>query len=699
MSLRVMANETPLDSSSRRPVDSSATTVSGPTGGLTLPYGSSLGDGTMLFGYNNVYDVRYAGAQRSDNYLIGVGILPHVELTGRLANFSTSKERSWTGFLARDLSANVKLSLPSLFRAQPDIAVGINDLGGGAALFRSKYVTATESFGRLRTTLGKASGEAYLNGFFAGAELAVGDSGLSVLAERNGHSNYGGLRYASSPIAALANASIVVTAQRSYGVRTPDGNNFDRSTVGINVVMPFGSNTQTRTSQSADAVPASALRVAQRAAVPAQPAVTAPSLSSAPAVAPLESPAATEQQSLRRLQLALEAVGLERVRVGLVADKVVVEYENHRYNHNEADAIGIALGLAAKLAPDAVTLVSVITKRSGLVLYETRIDRLNYQRFLRDNALWAVRDVLEFTRRPAPDATVRWLDAAEGSHGYSRVLVEPVLKSFVGTEVGLYDYSLAANVQATVPLWSGAELNTSSIENLKDSPNVRDGVFSYARLNSGLRSASVNQALWITDRLLNVISAGKYQYDYTGIQNDATFFVPGREDQVKFKYTRISHSDRYSSSTLVNMSGSYRWSYQPLDLWVEAGYSQYSGNDRGPTLRLSRWFGDVQAQVYMRRSELATIAGFQLAFPLTPRQGMKSGYIHIEGPAQYAYGLETKLAGQGGTNNITRGVAEEIPIVYAADKFLLNQGRVGKDYLITQLPRMREAFLLYVALD
>jgi hypothetical protein len=690
-------------------VEPGALTTSGPSGALTIPGGGVLPDGTLAFGFTNAGDVRFAGATRFENYLFAIGLFPYVEFSGRLANFSVDSQVAWTGFLARDLSANLKVSLPKFFRNQPDIAFGMNDLGGGAQLFGTKYVALSQSFGPLRATVGVARGEHYLNGAFGGVEMALGKTGFSVLAERNDQQNQTGFRYTSAPLAFLGNASVVATAQYALNQPATSGPELPRASYGLNLVIPIGKNARTfptrdlaprLTPESApeQASPAALSEIATNAVTAAS--LPAPSLDAGIRSATEVPPASiSDKQTLQHLQAALIKAGLERVRVGTVDDLVVVEYENHRYNQNEVDAVGIALGLAATLAPESALLISVATKKAGLALYETRVDREGYRQFLKNNSLWSARGSLKFRLRPPVEEGVQWFDPAEGPRGYSRVMVEPVLKSFVAQEYGLYDYSLAANIQLTVPLWQGAEFNAGYLEHLSDSKNVSSGFFSYAHLESGLKTATFNQSLWLTDRVLNVFSAGKFEYDYSGLQNETIWFVPGRDDQARFQYARIRYTDQYQASTIVNMGAFYRWFDRPRGLQVEAGYRQYNQNDRGPSLSISRWFGDVQATAIVRRSESDTFAGFQLAFPLTPRQGMMPAYTHLEGPGQFTYGLTTKIASKGGANYITRGIAEEIPKAYSTDRFLLNQGRVGQGYSVSQLSRMRDSFLLYSGSD
>lgn len=679
----------------------SAMTIYGPSGGLTIPYGQVLSDGVATFGFNNNIESTFSKAQRGDNYLFGMGVFPYVELSGKLVNYP---ENGPSDNLRRDLSANVKLAIPKFFRLQPDIAFGVNDLAGGAASYRSKYVVASQRLGPLYATLGTARGESYFNGLFGGAEMALGNSGFSALVERNSDVNYAGFRYTSAPMASFGDASFVATVQRSLGAYAPDGSKFDRTGFGINLLVPFGNaipktvggaqsgdfaKQKSATSEPIWIPPPAYARSEQKLA---KSSVNSAKDVSVPALAVSDT---LGTQDLQKLQAALEKAGLERVRVGLADHKLVIEYENHRYNQNEVDAIGIALALGARFAPEFVQRMSVITKKAGAALYGVSVDRKRYRDFLNDGDHYGVREDFELQRQPVIDQSIQWL-APEGKHGASRIVIAPVIKHFVGTDVGGYDYSLAASMQGLAPLWKGAELSANYVANVADSDDVRNGgVFSYAHQRSGLASAALNQSFWLNENLLNVVSGGKFLYDYWGVQNEAIWFVPGRDDQVRLRYTQVKTSDPLLASKLVYNNASYRWSYQPMNLWVELGYSKYVENDKGPSLRFSRWFGDVQAQAYMQRSERASFVGFQLAFPLTPRKGMQTGFTHIEGPGQFTYGLKTKLAKQGDCNCITRGIAEEIPIAYSADTFLLNQGRVGKNYLLAQLPRMREAALLF----
>lgn len=709
--LRAQADELGLNAH-RYAGDVVTLATTGPSGALTVPDGRVLADGTTVIGINNAMETQFSHLQRGVNYQFGIGFLPNVELSGRITNYPNQQ-----GALGlRDLSANIKIGLPKIFKSQPDIAVGINDLGGGAPYLKSKYLAVSETFGPLRVNVGLSRGEPYIGKAFGSAELALWNTGVSVLAERNSQSYLAGLRFVSSPIKQLGNGRIVASLQRSFKTYAADGSSFNRSNAGLFFVAPFGEKADKPRKVAALDEPIWTPPLKRgldkewtggEAASVREPLWTPSGGANVQAAQPI--PAISDVSQLGALTVAavpalgqirdqIIKAGLERVRVGLRGQELVVEYENHRYNQNEVDAIGIVLGVASVLAGDRVGSVTAVTKKSGLALYQTTVDRRTYHAFLRDGEVYEARSALSVRYRPDSAGTVQWLDQVEGPRGYSRIRIDPQLIKFVATEVGVFDYSLSANIQAFVPLWMGAELSTSYIRTLGESDDVKHGFLGYAQQPSKLKSALVSQSLWLTDRVLNVTSAGKFLYDAKGIQNELTWFTPYRDDQVRLQASRMTRIDFYGLRQEIRAGSlSYLWSYQPLGITAEVAYNRYRTRDKGPSLQFSRWFGDVQAQAYLRTSGTEKKVGFSMAFPLTPRQGARPGWTHLEGASSFPFKLETRLASKGECNCITNSVVEELPMVYSARGNLLNHARTGKDYFISQLQRMREAALVYAS--
>jgi hypothetical protein len=595
----------------------------GVTGGLVTPDGRTLQDKSVLLGYSHAQEPMFSHLRGGHNYLFGIGLLPHVELSGRLANYNLPNGELGV----RDLSANLKISLPRIFEHQPDIAFGVTDLGGGAPFFRSRYVVASGTEGAFSASLGYARRGANvqnaegsdLHGVFAGGQVALwsnGRSGIIVLAERKSQANYYGFRYVYANAEWMRGTRFVLTAQQSARAKTPDGRSFNRPTVSLNLVIPLsrthvsaaepvwtppverpvmaGPGRSELASPAASSaaphapppapspVPLSAPMADQPSALPvhsaeqvsAEPVSTSASLARPGLQAGIATQVRSASHEAAQLARRLTAAGFERVRIGRVGQQLVVELENRRYNWNEADAIGIALGLAARTVAEPHTRLAVIGKKAGLPMYEVSVDRAAFMQFMRDGQTDEVAIGLDFRRAPSV-ADVDWYDDDESPRGWSRLRVEPSLVKFVATELGVFDYSLAANVQALVPLWKGAELSTSYLSTVGESNDVANGFLGWAQQRDGLRSATLSQAVWLGEHALSVFTAGRMQYDHLGFQNETTVFVPGAEGQVRFQYSRIRHDAGLWKGRVRQHGGvSYAATWRPLDLTVEVGYQR-----------------------------------------------------------------------------------------------------------------------------
>ncbi|MBN3727268.1 YjbH domain-containing protein, partial [Burkholderia sp. Ac-20379] len=212
----------------------------GPSGGLVIPYGFTLPQGTFEGQYNDYIDPRFGRtASKADVAWAGIGILPYVEATGGLVNYTGNVRPVFPGaesIVVRHLMANLKVAVPKFFRYQPDIAFGINDIGGQTHFFRAKYGVISQALGPATFTVGYGSGDR-LDGAFGGAELSVFNTGLSLLVEHDSLTPYAGIRYHSPGIRWLADASVVATLMRSlkdtHGVA-------ERTSFSVGIQIPLG---------------------------------------------------------------------------------------------------------------------------------------------------------------------------------------------------------------------------------------------------------------------------------------------------------------------------------------------------------------------------------------------------------------------------------------------------------------------------
>ena len=669
----------------------------GATGGLTIPSAYVLGSGDLALSFGNYVDPKLGTFSRKQNYTLGIGVIPYVEVFGRFAEYQNPRGALSTGFNIngpRDISANVKLQLPIELQGLPKFAIGATDLSGGAVYFSSKYAVASDEYGPLRWSLGYAQSKPALNqrngartldGVFGGAELKLGATRATLLAEHDGTQAHAGLRYYSDVLPWLADSQVVGTLQRSFGAKTITGREADATSFNVSLIIPLGTDERTRQQR------------ANAAALPL-PALTA--LAPLDAAAPTDGMVATSEDKLDRLATALRAMGLDRIKVGRLGQQLVVEYENHRYLQNEADALGVVLGLAVELAPEGTTRVHAITRKAGQEVSETSVDVAAYRLFLRDGDAAPVQDTLGFGRLAGyDDNAVNWAAGEAGAgrrQTWLRVELKPLLNYTLGTEYGAFDYSLAAQVRSTVGLWKGAEAYVDVVQQLDNTVNTEPGgVFASSQIKNGVKTVALQQSFWLGPRWFTSVGAGRYNYRSLGAEGESILFAPWNGDTLHFRGSRLRSQDDVFPRIQEAYSGSYRYRFNS-QTWIEAGYQKYTDRSTGPSLAFTRWFGDVAVQVFARKGGNHTFMGLELSLPLTPRQGMGAGPVQVTGTPRFAQSIRTLLTTGGNVANfVDTNAVRPVNLNYQPEIELLNSGRITPADIKDQVQRMREAFYLY----
>ncbi|MBN3804566.1 YjbH domain-containing protein [Paraburkholderia sp. Ac-20336] len=707
----------------------------GQSGGLTIPYAFTLPVGTAEAQFNNYIDPRYGRqATSSQVYWGAFGILPYVEVSGGLANYpfvGPAEFSQGDHTVIRHLVANAKVEIPKFFKYQPSIAFGTTDIGGRTHYFRSTYGVVSQTFGPVALTAGYGHGDR-LDGLFGGLQLSLWSTGVSLLAEDDSKTPYVGVRYQSPRISWLGDANLIATAMRSLrstnsvaprtsislAVQIPLGKRFDSDRCAGGLCKERSASADTAVSDTAmpDSAPdtvagpvylSSYSHDKAPAALPityvsplqentrlvlADTSVTG---SPRPALSPI---GVTDTASLDAITAQLFAAGLERVRVGISGRDLVVEYENHRYNQNEADALGIVLGVASSEAPSRIEKIRAVIKKANQAIGEVSVDRRAFAKFIEGGAPTAASASMTMRTQPTYDTdSISW-QGDEHKHGLSRIQIEPVTSYLYGTEYGNFDISLGANIEGFVPLWKGAELYASYIAPLYNTKNMDDGrVFSQYRLRGGLSAVALGQSFWLSPQIFNVAAVGKFDFHYVGLENETTLFVPGRPDLVRLRLAYL-HEEPGSQAFPAEKNAmlTYRWVKPEWNLWVEAGVARYVAGDKGPLITFTRWFDDVSVSVHAEHSGMGSFVGATVTFPLTPRQGMKPGLTQVYGSEQFALDFQTRV---GSKNYLSPDAVQNMSFPYSTQQYLLNQGRFSGEYFSTQLYRMRDAYLRYASPD
>ena len=523
-----------------------------------------------------------------------------------------------------------------------------------------------------------------LDGAFGAVELKLGSTGATALAEASGSQHHAGLRYYSDPLPWLWSSQLVGTVQRSFGATTPAGASADASSFNVSWVVPLGTPDKTRqTRADADA-----------AANPL------------PALAPPDAPAAggmvaTAQDRLDTLARALRATGLDRVRVGLLGDVLVVDYENYRYLHNEADGLGVVLGLTRRSHLRARRGCMPSRASWGWRCWRPR------SRWWRTSASCA----MAMPGRSAP----AWALARCRATAKTRCSGPPARRARAHAPPGCacscsrcstlrWAPSLARSTirwrRSCAPRcpFPGAEVYVDGVQRLASSDNMAPGrIFASSRQTNGLMTAALQQSLWLGPRVFASVGAGQYNHDYLGAEGVSILYLPWNGDTVHLKGSYLRNQADVLPRVVEAYAGAYRWQFNP-QTWVEAGYQQYTDYSTGPSVALTRWFGDVAVQLFARKGGNNTFVGLELSLPLTPRQGMGAEVVQLTGTPRYAQSIRTRLTNSSNALNYVDNAAVRSVsgnLAYKPEVELLNSGRITPADIRSQVQRMRESFYLY----
>lgn len=656
--------------------------LQGFTGVLNTPNAHVTDEGWLYATYANQEESKWRHkVSFQDDYQFSVGMFSFVEVGGRFF------EAPGAG---RDLSANIKVTSAPLTRNIPMLpvfAVGIQDIGGGAALLQSKYVVVSEELWRFRLSAGYGAGPDRMDGLFAGGELKLHDW-VYLLGEYDTQETNVGARLVLPQFWKVP-ARFTATVKTSLDYRP---GNVDIA-VGLSVPLDF----RVRGRQGSVPSRPSAADVDNRTGA-ATDAARSDGVSSVEGSAPPAS-----------LQAALTSEGFLNVRVGTTDRTLVVEYENTIFNHNELDALGLVAGLACQSAPVDIDTVRLVVKRRniGVATLSMPLDQL--RRFLdTGEGAQELRDRLAFAFGGEAAEGVDYAAARSGSSFLTTSFsLAPGLTTFIGTEVGVFDYLISLKPEINTQLWKGAavtarwDLPVSWSENLDDGRQFRN-----SRGPSQLDRLMLFQAFQPLPSVLLQVGGGMVVPDRYGVLNEAAW-TPG-EGRHRFRLAQGWNEDDRTNKQSDLLIGSYRYFYAPLDLSLEAAAGKFWAEDTGVSLELKRFWEDTAVSFYYKDSKGLDdkkwrAVGIQFSLPLTPRRDMRPmAKMQVRGTEEWSYAQETTL--KNNNVNSPRGSLNYLapyPLTInpqpsqALNRSFYNRDRLNASYIRQHIERLREAWLNY----
>lgn len=644
---------------------------SGYSGAINTPTADVLPFNSTLFSITNSIPERarkYPGVGVFGGLNWGFGVLPGLELVGRLTydgNVQCNEFLSKTicPTTGRDLSLSGKYQLPFTLPYNSRMAVGFTDYGGSAAVhYRQMYAVGTSSHGPVDVSLGLSKGSKgtpLMDGVFGNLTLRVNDQ-LAVVLESDTQAKRLGAHYLQ-PLT----RDMDLQLGYSHKLSGPAHQQSNQFTAALRFQMD------------------KKLRLASQKQQPAW------------AGSPAETTPATLDQRALALSSRLAANGFANIHIAALPAAngqpvmwwVQADPVGWRKDHQQALGTGLVQWMLGSEADDAEVVLSltymgqpttsVHTSRSCLNGFAMGQDSCGKGPALRFFSGQRLPQRLQTAKKTNKVDTLVSNAAPYAWKPQFELGVN--IRSTIGTELGLADYSAALDVGAQVQLgdlnplgewgkgwmWQGNVL----VPVARSQDFDKGGPF----YQVGHTRTEVAQALLSHMRFVDTpfaqniavqVSAGAINNYSRGGQLDAIWINPvgnWRVGGTLGAYSRDGGTGKRQVQKPALMS--VRHSALAGNWQLEGTVGKFMAGDMGFRATSHHWFGDYRLSFFVNESKgnAATMpkrrfAGFQLSVPLGPKGGMNMGWGNVRGQDRMAWGIATKIGEDN--NRHTFGYAE-----------------------------------------
>ena len=406
---------------------------------------------------------------------------------------------------------------------------------------------------------------------------------------------------------------------------------------------------------------------------------------------------------LDKISTKLIEEGFETVSVGRSNKRIVVAFENNIFRQNELDGLGVALGIVA----EELTTPSTKQTKFDIYLLKRNIPVIKlsgnaerYMNFLQaDNrghtltsgsSLYANNYNLE-----ASISRVEWLSSDQQPSAFvPRIGFFPSLFSVLGTEYGVFDYSLALAGNIQLPLWQGAELDVRGSTPITSSSDFGDGRNTrFQGHSSSVDRILLHQAVSLPQGVVTQFSAGQVYEYFHGAMNETRWQSPSGRHKIRFEVGYFEHKD-VKGLTAEPAIAYYRYHMPEHDWSIELSTGKYWHGDNGYSIVSKHWFGDTTVNITLQKSDF-TFAGLSFSIPLTLRKEMRPQGYQVTGIDQWTWGYRTMISNSA--NYLYYGNLVASPdLQHNIDRVYFNRDRLSPSYIRANLNRLRSAYQHYV---
>ncbi|CAM3092637.1 YjbH domain-containing protein [Vibrio rarus] len=636
----------------------------------------ATGKGSASFGQGVPYRGRIS---ELDSWYVNAGVFPHLEVGGRIVTQEYQSNCYTEGCGIRDLSATAKFQLPYLQDITGfNLAFGAQDIGGAASNFDAYFVVADTQVDALSLRLSAGYGKSdlslgVLDGPFAGAEWQPFDF-VQLAGEYDAQQFNAALRVMTPQDALPYGAQFAAQYQLYSG-----HDNQDQTLWAVSASVPFFGETFTRKKYS-QIKPDTQTQINSELAN-------------------------ADSNSMTQLIGQLEQEGFVNIRVGSNLDTLVIALENKRYQHNDIDGVGVALGIIAAHSGEGIFAdlprgnrhaqkLQLILLHNKLPMLAINTELQCYRDFLKTGIEC---QHLEFSNQSltAKLEQPHWhYQTSNDGFAYSELTFTPVMNYAVATEYGFFDYSIGLGSNLYTPLWKGAAIDVRHILPIANSDDYDDGYYQSSALQNEIDRALLHQAFRLPADMMTQFSFGVIRSDYYGAQNETQWYSAQGMHNLGFEAGYFESDNRTESEARTPLLAHYRFSMAQWNWQMQVQGGEFWGGDQGVKATSSHWLGDTRLDASYLNSEKEQFVTLNIAIPLTFWRGMKPDYFTVRGASEWNFSVQTRV---GETHNqLNTGLGQDANNYHNLDRQYFDRARLNPNYFTHNPLRLRNAYLRYL---
>ncbi len=554
----------------------------GGTGLMETPNARILEDGVLRFGAAQALPYRW--------YTAGMGVLPGLEISGRLTEITNIPALTPEYGANKDKALDVKFQLIPESRGLPAIAIGVQDFWG-TRLFPSEYLVISRQLYPVDITVGIASKRlrggpsvsfADDYGLFGGIELALTDRFL-VMAEYN-PIKYQNDKTSARAVPEGADSPVNVGLRANILPGVDLGISYQRGdTLGLmlHVESLLGAQVLPQRADPPPLVPVDRRPFNQR----------------------------DRKEMVKQVYDAVHEGGFSDIAVYTDGKDLIAEFENSMYLSNQK-AVGRVLRILLFHSPEDTDNLVAVVKKQGIVILRVSVGPDHLDKFL----LGEISEDLFMGRLMKVEIASRTVESGAGDYirysedkGFQYDLsIKPDLDIYWNDPSGFFQYSVGVAPYVTADLWKGASayarysiplyssVYSATGEVLPDDV-IRSDISKYMGEYRSFDRLLMSQVFHISNRTFGRVTVGYFDRMYAGAGGEVLYF-PGEgtvalgvegdwlRKRVARKAFELMDFSPYS------VLGNAYYYYQGLDMTFKAQFGRFLAGDVGFKLDISRQY-------------------------------------------------------------------------------------------------------------